>query len=134
MLGSEELEKQLIATAESDLQSRIDDATRTLWNRLEKCIDRIATTLPKFEPAERGSKAVGVFRDTLIENARDLCEVLPRLNLTGDADLNNYCQQVKEKIAVYDAQDLRDDAMLRKNVADEASSILDQMAGYGVAA
>lgn len=134
MLGSEELEKQLIDAAEADLQSRIDDATRALWQRLETCLDRIATTLPKYEPADVGMKAVGTFRDTLIENARDLCDVLPRLNLTGDADLNNYCQQVKDKIAVYDAQDLREDAVLRKNVADEASSILGQMAGYGVAA
>ena len=88
-----------------------------------------------YKPAVKGeSKVVDGFKDSLVENIRDLCQVLPRLNLTGDADLNNYCELVKQKLAVLDAGDLRENEVARKSAANEAQGILDAMAGYGVAA
>ena len=135
MLGSAEMEQKLIADAENQMQTRINDATHALWQRLEKVVKHMAVTLPAYEPkvGKKGRDKNG-FHGTLVQNVRDICEVLPRLNLTGDADLNNYCQQVKDKLTQWDAEDLKSDAVLRKNVADEASSILSQMAGYGMAA
>lgn len=134
MLGSAEMEQKLIADAETQMQSRISDATHALWQRLEKVVKHMAVTLPAYEPKVGKGREKNGFHGTLVQNVRDLCEVLPRLNLTGDADLNNYCQQVKERLTQWDAEDLKSDAVLRKNVADEASAILGQMAGYGMAA
>jgi len=135
MLGSVEMEQQLIETANRQMQSRIDDAVTELWSRLTKAVVHVEDKLRNYKPADGEVKAEGAFRDTLIQNVRDLCDVLPRLNLTGDADLDNACQLVSEKIAVYDCEDLRSNDNLRKSVADDAQSILDTMQGvYGLAA
>jgi|TARA_B100000073_G_scaffold299885_2_gene265994 hypothetical protein len=135
MFGSEELEQQLIENAETQMQSRIDGAMHDLWERLISRVELFHHKMVNYKPAVKGeSKVVDGFKDSLVENIRDLCQVLPRLNLTGDADLNNYCELVKQKLAVLDAGDLRENEVARKSAANEAQGILDAMAGYGVAA
>lgn len=134
MFGSEEMEKMLIENAEADMQSKIDEAMHELWSRLISRVDNFQSAMRRYQPKTAESKAVGTFKDSIVQNIRDLCDVLPRLNLTGDADLNNYCELVRSKLAGLDAGDLRQDEVLRKNAADDAQSILDAMAGYGVAA
>ena len=74
---------------------------------------------------------MNTFKDTIVGNMIDICEVLPRLNLTGDADLANYCELVKSKLTNYDAADLREDENLRKTAADEAQAILTRWQGTG---
>jgi len=134
MFDSEEMEKMLIENAEADMQSKIDEAMHELWTRLISRVDNFQSAMRRYQPKTAESKAVGTFKDSIVQNIRDLCDVLPRLNLTGDADLNNYCELVRSKLAGLDAGDLRQDEVLRKNAADDAQSILDAMAGYGVAA
>lgn len=134
MLGSADLEKALIDTANAEMQTRIDEAMHDLWGRLIDRVDNFSKAMRQYKPKTEESKAVGTFKDSIVQNIRDICDVLPRLNLTGDADLNNYCEMVREKLADFDAEDLRSDDKLRKTAADEAQAILDQMSGYGVAA
>lgn len=134
MFGNAEMEQQMIADAEAQMQSRIDEAMHQLYGRLLKTVDCFNTAMRNYQPKTANSKALGTFKDSIVGNMIDICEVLPRLNLTGDADLANYCEMVKSKLTNYDAADLREDEALRKTAADEAQAILDQMAGYGMAA
>lgn len=134
MFGNAEMEQQMIADAEAQMQSRIDEAMHQLYGRLLKTVDCFNTAMRNYQPKTANSKAMGTFKDSIVGNMIDICEVLPRLNLTGDADLANYCEMVKSKLTNYDAADLREDENLRKTAADEAQAILDQMAGYGMAA
>lgn len=134
MFGNAEMEQQMIADAEAQMQSRIDEAMHQLYGRLLKTVDCFNTAMRNYQPKTANSKAMGTFKDSIVGNMIDICEVLPRLNLTGDADLANYCEMVKSKLTNYDAADLREDESLRKTAADEAQAILDQMAGYGMAA
>jgi len=134
MFGSEELEKQLIENAEAQMQSRIDEAMHDLWERLTKRVAEFSSAMHRYQPKTDESKAVGTFKDTIVQNIRDICDVLPRLNLTGDADLNNYCQEVREKLASLDVGQLRENDHLRKTAAQQADDILNQMSGYGMAA
>lgn len=134
MFGNAEMEQQMIADAEAQMQSRIDEAMHQLYGRLLKTVDCFNTAMRNYQPKTANSKAMGTFKDSIVGNMIDICEVLPRLNLTGDADLANYCEMVKSKLTNYDAADLREDEALRKTAADEAQAILDQMAGYGMAA
>ena len=134
MFGNAEMEQQLIADAEAQMQSRIDEAMHKLYERLLKTVDCFNTAMRTYKPKAGKSKAMNTFKDTIVGNMVDICEVLPRLNLTGDADLANYCELVKSKLTNYDAADLREDESLRKTAADEAQAILDQMSGSGMAA
>ena len=73
----------------------------------------------------------GIFRDTLIGNARELCDILTRLNVTDDPALETLRRQT-ELLAMSEPQTLRDNPDVRVSVANEAQSILDAMtATYG---
>ena len=68
----------------------------------------------------------GIFRDTLIGNARELCDILTRLNVTEDPALETLRRQT-ELLAMSEPQTIRDNADVRASVANEAQSILDAM-------
>ena len=104
---------------ERSLNDRVNEATvmaqRDAWQRLYTCVEHVY---------ERLSQPDAVFRDSLIENARELTDVLARLNVTGDRDLERLRSEVESQIAAVSAEDLRSDQRLRSDVADSANVIL----------
>ena len=70
-----------------------------------------------------------MFRDTLITNLDDLCDLIPKMNIAGDTTINELAAEAKVKITKWDAQTLRDVPGLRKEVSDEAGKILKDMKG-----
>jgi len=65
----------------------------------------------------------------LVTNVLDLVEILPRLNVNGDTDLNRFADQVKERLCNYSAQDLKRHDMLRVTTAADAANIVAEMDG-----
>jgi hypothetical protein len=120
-LAAEEIEsiaartEQRVAEAFKDAQQ---DATRRLFEVVSKMQGKL-------------SQPEAIFRDSLIENARELCDVLTRLNLTDDPKLEVVRQQT-ELLAATHPQTLRDNPDVRTDTARQAQSILDAMtATYG---
>ena len=62
-------------------------------------------------------------------NVFDLVEILPRLNVQGDEDLNRFAEQVKQRLCNYSAQDLKKHDLLRVTTAADAANIVAQMDG-----
>ena len=109
-----------------------DNAMHDVWNRLYKVVESASDAL---------SDPDKTFRDTLITNIQDVCELLPRLNLTDDPDLERLRQEVQTKLTNINPEDLRQKngtgwmeqgirAGNRKMVATEAQKILKDMEGY----
>ena len=46
--------------------------------------------------AEKLADPKAVFRDTLVENTKEVCSILSRLNFADDPDLETMRQQVEE--------------------------------------
>jgi hypothetical protein len=69
------------------------------------------------------------FRDSLVTNMVKLVEVLPKLNLTGDVDLERLASEVKSSLLVDPAR-LRRSDKVREETARAASEIAERMAGY----
>jgi hypothetical protein len=65
----------------------------------------------------------------LVTNVLDLVEILPRLNVNGDTDLNRFAEQVKERLCNYSAQDLKKHDLLRVTTAADAANIVAEMDG-----
>ncbi len=84
------------------LQTDIDSAIKDLYNRLDETLSAISDRLGH----DAGGKAM-IFRDTLITNVRDLVEIIPRLNIFGDANLAKLCDDVRSRIANVDPDALR---------------------------
>ena len=69
------------------------------------------------------------FHGSLVTNVLDLVEILPRLNVNGDTDLNRFAEQVKERLCNYSAQDLKKHDLLRVTTAADAANIVAEMDG-----
>ncbi|MBX8803295.1 hypothetical protein HBA92_21450 [Ochrobactrum sp. MR28] len=79
--------------------------------------------------SHKGEKSEGVFRDSLVENIRDLITVLPALNITGDPELTAMAEKLKP-LAEHNASTLRDNPTIRRDVADEAAKIFQSVSEY----
>jgi hypothetical protein len=78
---------------------------------------------------ERLSKKENVFRDTLIGNLEDLCDLIPKMNIAGDPALNALAANARAKLCKWDPSTLREVETVREDVSQEAGKILDGMKG-----
>jgi hypothetical protein len=78
---------------------------------------------------ERLCKSDNVFRDTLITNLEELCDLIPKMNIAGDPAINEMAKVARDKLTRWDAPTLRDDDEARAKVAKDAAKILDNMKG-----
>jgi hypothetical protein len=119
----------LDADEEAAIRDAIDEQTnqavqmamRDIWTRLHDGVAKMV---------ERLSDPDAVFRNTLVTNLRDLCALLPRLNVAGDQQLSDMCEQVKSKLAGYDPEVLRESPAIRAKAAMDAEAIADMMRAY----
>ena len=126
---SEEQAAFIKADIERNVAAATQEAVRDVYRRVAEVAERMVDRLSKYKPAKRrGEKSEGVFRDSLVENVRDLIMVLPSLNITGDPELAALADRLRP-LAEWDASVLRENDAVRKDVAHQAQEILDSMAG-----
>lgn len=120
-----DLQEDETGKIQREIESRVAEAQanamKDLWNRLHEKVSRMADKL---------SDKNSIFRDTLIQNTIDLCNILPRLNITNDPKLEEMRREVENKLCGYAPQELRDNEHDRAMAAKDAQRILDSMSGY----
>jgi hypothetical protein len=114
--------------AEEALRGTVNDAVRSLLDRLQEPVARMATRLRLFRRSS-GGKVQHPFRDSLVENVRAIVRLAPALNLMDDPRIAALCTDIERHLAVHDPDDLRNSDALRESVADEADAILKRMQG-----
>ena len=120
-LGAAEI-AVIAARTEERVTAALADAQADAVNRLYECLSKMT---------ERLSQPDAIFRDSLIENARELCGVLTRLNLADDQRLESFRRQT-ELLAMAEPETLRKNPDVRIDTAMQAQSILEAMqATYG---
>jgi hypothetical protein len=127
-LGDEEKERikrQITAAVEASHQV----ASRELWQRLYEAVCHLAERLQAYKVTEEGVEHP--FRDSLVTNLVKLVDVLPKLNVTRDPELERLADQVRASLLV-DPQELRKSESIRSETARKASAICDTMAAYMV--
>jgi hypothetical protein len=115
-IGSDELSR-----IQQDVEQRVkasqQKAMTEVWTRL---YDRVK------HMAEKLADPKAIFRDSMLENTREICALLPRLNFTDDPDLETMRQQVEATLLKH-PEALRNDPDLRRDTAAEAKKIMDAM-------
>jgi len=110
---------------QQDVEVRVrqaaSEAMRDVWQRLYDRVKHLADKL---------SDPKAVFRDSTVENIRELCALLPRLNFADDPNLEAMRQEVEAKLVAANPDDLRHDAKLRASTASEANQIIAQMGAF----
>ena len=125
-LGKEETERiqrQITAT----VQASLTVASRELWQRLYEAVSHMAERLSAYKVGEE--RVEHPFRDTVVTNLVRLVDVLPKLNVTGDPELERLGEQVRRTLLV-DPNELRKSETSRTETARAAAAIAQQMAGY----
>jgi hypothetical protein len=117
--------KDVTAKVKADTERTVREATeqamRDLWERLHEPVKNMAVALA--DPERR-------FHDTLVENVREVVEVLPRLNLTDDPQLAAMGEEVKKALTKHRPQTLRDDGAKRAAAARRAKELTEKMAAF----
>lgn len=113
---------------EKATREAINDAMKDVWQRVADVVSAMAEKLKAYQP-DKGREG-GVFRDSLVQNIRDLVGILPMLNLTGDPKLTAMCGKLEKELCRYDADALREDDALRNEIADKAAAIFADVSGF----
>jgi hypothetical protein len=124
-----DLPQSQIDVLEAQIEDRVTVATseamREIWDRLYDTVEAMK---------ERLGKPGAIFRDSLVYNARELTELLKRLNVTGDANLEAMRVAVRDGLTLADPQTLRTDSVVRAETAQKATQILSAMSSaFGTA-
>lgn len=97
-------------------------------NAMKELYDRVKEVMTKVFEAFNDPNAD--FRDSKIDNVTELMELVPKLNIAGDANLDMMRKVIETKICTLNPSELRKDINARKSAADEARAILAQMDEY----
>jgi hypothetical protein len=103
---------------DANVRQSLTRGTDDLWKRLREVVSHMVDRLN--EPESR-------FHASMVTNVFDLVEILPRLNVNGDEELNGFAKQVKQRLCNYSAQDLKKHGLLRVTTATDAADIVAQM-------
>lgn len=114
-----------VSRIQQEIEARVTEATKSavteIWDRMRDVIGRAQ---------ERLSTPDAIFRDSLIENIRELCDLIPKLNFTNDPKLEELRYMAVTQLATFNPQTLRDNQHARKQAADAATTMLDTMSSY----
>lgn len=117
----ERVKADLAEQYEKMYQGKLAEAMRDPWERLHAHLTRMIERLSDREDGERK-----IFRDSLIENGVELCDLLTRLNVTQDAELEKARRMLERTLAGADLKELRQSEGARALLRTEVQSIIDK--------
>ena len=103
------------------------EAQKELLRRIIEPVQRMAEKLA--EPPKEG-KDSPVFRDSLVGNVREIAALAPKLNLSGDAEIDGCCASIALALGKADPDSLRKDKGLRASVAGDAACMVKRLSTY----
>lgn len=115
----------LATNLQEQQQRMIRDAMTEAWQRLYEVVRKMQEKCA-VPVGEKGS----VFRDSMLENLLQVVDVMPVLNLTDDRALDDIVQRVKQELAPYTLEGLRNVPDARQAAADKAAEIMRTMGAY----
>lgn len=97
------------------------EAMNDLWNRLYDVVHKMANKLDDKD---------AIFRDSLVDNIKNLTELLPKLNVAEDSALERMAKDIEKQLCKFSPKELRADPKTKQAVANEANAILEVMGCY----
>lgn len=110
---------------QSDLRvaEAVNDARNDLYRRLSERLGHIVKRMNEVSAKKEGSR----IHSSLLSNLSELCQLIPSLNVTKDAELENLRQRVLREIAPFDIDEVRESEGAREDLKTKASNILAAM-------
>ena len=112
---------QMQAGVDAQIREALTVATRDGFERLYKHVSRMV---------ERLSDKDASFHDSLIVGLRDLCAILPALNITDDPQLEVLRDTAERMVAGVEPGHLRDVPLIRERVCQDAKALQEKLAPH----
>lgn len=96
-------------------------AMREVWERFHGVVKAAA---------EKLSAPDAIFRDSLMENMKEMCSILPALNISEDPKIDAMKKEVEKLIGSYSVENLREDKGERSKAAKKLKEVQDKMAAF----
>ncbi|HMH12128.1 MAG TPA: hypothetical protein VK578_03380 [Edaphobacter sp.] len=115
---SEEEQARVAREIDESVRQSLNRGTKDLWVRLTDVVTHMVDKLNQSESR---------FHASLVTNVVDLVDLLPRLNVNQDEELNRFVAVIKDRLCNFSAHDLKKNEILRVAAATDAAQILSQM-------
>jgi len=129
-----DLPKAKIAKIEADTEKRVtsklDNAMKVVHDRVLVTLGDLISGLERHGLKPDGAQRASKFSENNIAKIKEITEILPALNLTGDPALTQAAKELVEKLGdIGSAEELRKDDGKRMATAEKAKSIVSKLAG-----
>jgi len=121
--GKKELQEQY----EKFYSTKLGEAMQDAWTRLHECVKHMSEKLADAATPRQtkdGLNHTQIFRDSLIDNANELCDLLTKLNVTADPKLEQARQELERVLNGKTADALRNSDDLRRDTKAKVDEIL----------
>ena len=115
---SEEEQARVAREIDENVRQSLQKGTEDLWVRLKAVVSYLIERLN--EPESR-------FHASLVTNISELVDVLPRLNVNQDEELNRFAEEIRNRLCGFTARELKKNEILRAATASDAAQILTEM-------
>ena len=115
---------------QAQLDASLENAMRDVWQRMFSVVNKMAEALRAYTPPSNGSKAEGIFRDSLVTNIREVLQIIPLLNITADQTVSDTAEQIERELCRLSADQLRCSKYDREKTADAADAICSFMSQF----
>lgn len=106
----------------------LDDAMKATAAEIVEKVGHMSTKLKEYKTGTDGKKKF--FLDSLVENVRELAELLPAFNLSNDPNLAHITNRIARELCVEDAKDLRQNDEARATVQKSADEIVAEVGKF----
>lgn len=109
---------------EAQARNVLQEAMKDTITQIVSTVGNMATKLRNYTPKTETTKAEGVFKESLVDNVRELATLLPAFNLTNDPNMTKLAEEIEQALCGTDAKTLREEDDAREDVAKKAEEIL----------
>jgi predicted HAD superfamily Cof-like phosphohydrolase len=113
---------------DSEKQAFLDRMKEQENNALADCWSRLHDVVAK--AAQKLNDPKAVFRDSLIENIQDMCQLLPKLNVMDNPELEAMRVQVESLLTSVNPDNVRKSVSERRDTAAKLDDITAKMSAF----
>lgn len=104
-------------------QRMVESATHAMWEQVRERVGHIVERLG--DPEAR-------FKSSTVDNVRELLVLLPGWDITSDPRAAEVVKDISRMLSGVETKQLRDNAAVRKDVADQARAVADKLNAWGL--
>lgn len=127
---SDDAVKAIVKDIERRSDERLQNAMKDVFERVHELVTNMSKRLREYQPGKDGKRASGIIRDTLVYNINELADLMPALNVTGDARIDELAAQLKAELVEHSPEILRTDVKVRQATISKADKILKKVKTY----